>query len=141
MLGRQGKCGKESPRCKRCNLHGLTCLYGPSLKYGKPEKRRSIFEHQSTARRLKANNVPSQPKPPGTIGEHDYYQDLHQSVLDLIHSVSDNAELASSPQASPSNSSVFPETVFSATSFSPFEDTLTGDPKTLATPAPWPWVA
>lgn len=42
------KCNRERPKCARCETLSLTCIYGPSRKFGKPARKRPAPDNAAT---------------------------------------------------------------------------------------------
>ncbi|KAL6717310.1 hypothetical protein ACLMJK_005225 [Lecanora helva] len=73
------KCSKERPRCERCVLNDTSCVYGPSMKHGKPERKRRLQEHQA------ANGIPIQQRPSATARwEHGFESNIQKSLTDIM---------------------------------------------------------
>ena len=81
------KCGKERPRCERCNANDMNCVYGPSMKHGKPEKKRKQSDPRSSTTNLSSATTPSSHSHFASPIDQNYYNDLHQSYSDLLQNI------------------------------------------------------
>ena len=90
------KCGKERPRCERCVAGDLDCVYGPSLKHGKPERKKSLLDsHTSANREIHSNNPLNQQQQQSMNSSNlqNCFLDLQQSFADLVQDIGGNTDI------------------------------------------------
>ena len=107
------KCGKERPRCERCNTNDLNCVYGPSMKHGKPEKKRKQSDPQDSPRSLPSASTPSSHGQFASPGDKNYYNDLHQSYSELLQNIGGSNSLGTYPWSS-NNTNTMPANIYTA---------------------------
>ena len=90
------KCGKERPRCERCVAGDSNCVYGPSLKHGKPERKKPLPDpHASANREIHSNASPHQQQQQSINPSNlqDCFLDIQQSFTDLVHNIGGNTDI------------------------------------------------
>ena len=107
------KCGKERPRCERCNTNDLNCVYGPSMKHGKPEKKRKQSDPHSSSTSLPSASTPSAHGQFASPVEKNYYSDLHQSYSELLQNIGGSNNLGTYPWNS-TNTNPMPGNIYTA---------------------------
>ncbi|KAH7048230.1 hypothetical protein B0J12DRAFT_740966 [Macrophomina phaseolina] len=60
------RCGQERPTCRRCLKYGITCVYSPSRRAGRPRNRKTATDtasqNQTQTRQHGQQNLPSPPQ-------------------------------------------------------------------------------
>ena len=109
------KCGKERPRCERCNISDLNCVYGPSLKHGKPEKKRKLSDPQPSTTSPSSASTANFQDIAASPSNQTSYSDLHRPFSDLLQNIGSPHSLGTYPWNS-NNQSLFatltPESCF-----------------------------
>ena len=107
------KCGKERPRCERCNTNDMNCVYGPSMKHGKPEKKRKQSDPHSSTTSLPSATTSSSHGQFASSIDKNYYNDLHQSYSDLLENIGGSNNFGTYPWNS-NNTHSMPGNLFNA---------------------------
>ena len=95
------RCSKERPSCERCSASDYECVYGPSLKHGKSQGKRSRRYSQASAMRERQMSRSSQERQETTEAPRSNsssYVDLQQSFDNLIRRIGSNKVLNAEPQ-------------------------------------------
>lgn len=107
------KCGKERPRCERCNTNDLNCVYGPSMKHGKPEKKRKQSDPHASPTSVPSSSTPSSHGQFASPVDKNYYNDLHQSYSELLQNIGGSNNLGTYPWNS-NNTNPMPGNIYTA---------------------------
>lgn len=111
--GAKVRCGKERPRCERCNTNDLNCVYGPSMKHGKPEKKRKHSDLNSSPTSLPSASTPNSHGQFTSPVDKNYYNDLHQSYSELLQNIGGSNNLGTYPWNS-NNKNTMPANIYTA---------------------------
>ena len=111
--GAKVKCGKERPRCERCNTNDLNCVYGPSMKHGKPEKKMKLSNPHSSPTSLPSASAPNSRGQFTSPVDKNYYNDLHQSYSELLQNIGGPNNFSTYPWNS-NNTNTIPANIYTA---------------------------